>query len=139
VTAFDRATTLAWTQAQVQLRHLGVSAGQAHLFQRLAAHILYANATLRPSSEVLQRGGFPLSLLWSQGISGDLPIVLVRIDDDPDLELIRQLLLAHEYWRMKQLAVDLVIMNERPPSYAEDFQATLEGLLRAAGSLPKAH
>jgi cyclic beta-1,2-glucan synthetase len=138
VMAFDRATTLAWTQAQVQLRHLGISAGQAHLFQRLAAHILYANATLRPSSEVLQRGGFPLSLLWSQGISGDLPIVLLRIDDDLDLELVRQLLLAHEYWRMKQLPVDLVILNERPPSYAEDFQATLEGLLRAAGSLPKA-
>ena len=54
-----------------------------------------------------------LSTLWAQGISGDLPIVLVRIDENDDLELVRQLLRAHEYWRLKQLAVDLVILNER--------------------------
>ena len=47
------------------------------------------------------------------GISGDLPIVLVRIDDAEDQEIVRQLLRAHEYWRMKQLAVDLVILNEQ--------------------------
>ena len=46
------------------------------------------------------------------GISGDLPIVLVRIDEAEDLDLVRQLLRAHEYWRLKGLAVDLVILNE---------------------------
>ena len=112
--AFDRATTLAWTQAQVQLHHLGIGAGEAHLFQRLANRVLYSDPTLRPASEILKRGGGPASLLWPHGISGDVPIVLVRIDETGDLEIVRQLLLAHEYWRMKQLAVDLVILNERP-------------------------
>ena len=110
--AFDRATTLAWTQAQVQLRHLGISAGEAHLFQRLANRVLFSDPTLRPSSEVLKRGGGAASKLWVHGISGDLPIVLVRIDEASDLEMVRQVLLAHDYWRMKQLAVDLVILNE---------------------------
>ena len=45
--AFDRAKTLAWTQAQVQLRHLGVKAEEAADFQRLAAPILYADAGFR--------------------------------------------------------------------------------------------
>ena len=71
------------------------------------------------------------------GISGDVPIVLVRIDETSDLEIVRQILLAHEYWRMKQLAVDLVILNERPPSYAQDLQASLEALVRASRSRPK--
>ena len=110
--AFDRAVMLAWTQAQVQLYHLGVGPAEADLFQRVANHVLYSDPTMRPSSDVLRGGQHPQSMLWSLGISGDLPIVLVRIDEAEDLEIIRQLLRAHEYWRMKQLAVDLVIVNE---------------------------
>ena len=137
VMAFDRATTLAWTQAQVQLRHLGIGAGDAHLFQRLANRVLYSDPTLRPSSEFLKAGGGSASLLWPHGISGDLPIVLVRVDETGDHDIVRQLLLAHEYWQMKQLPVDLVILDESPPSYARDFQVSLEALVRANRRLPK--
>ena len=133
-TAFERAVTLAWTQAQVQLRHLGVGPDEAQLFQRLANRILYSDPTLRPASEVLSRCQGGPSTLWAHAISGDLPIVLVRIDDVEDLAIVRQLLRAHEYWRMKQLAVDLVILNERHASYAQDLQASLEALVRASPS-----
>ncbi|MFI5394795.1 MAG: GH36-type glycosyl hydrolase domain-containing protein [Candidatus Binatia bacterium] len=133
-TAFERAVTLAWTQAQVQLHHLGVGPDEAHLFQRLANHVLYSDPALRPSSEVLKRNERGQSALWPHGISGDLPIVLVRIDEVEDLEIVRQLLRAHEYWRMKRLAVDLVILNERPSSYTADLQAALEAILRASQS-----
>lgn len=136
-TAFERAVTLAWTQAQVQLHHLGVGPDEAHLFQRLANRVLYSDPSLRPSSAVLKRNERGPSTLWAHGISGDLPIVLVRIDEAEDLEIIRQLLRAHEYWRMKQLAVDLVILNERPSSYSQDLQAFLEGLVRASQSRPR--
>ncbi len=74
------------------------------------------------------------SALWRHGISGDLPIVLVRIDESDDQGIVRQLLRAHEYWRMKQLAVDLVILNEQAPSYAQDLQGLLESQLRASQS-----
>ena len=134
--AFDRAVMLAWTQAQVQLYHLGVGPAEADLFQRVANHVLYSDPTMRPSSDVLRGGQHPQSMLWSLGISGDLPLVLVRIDEAEDLEIIRQLLRAHEYWRMKQLAVDLVIVNERPSSYIQDLQAALEAALRASPSRP---
>ena len=43
---------------------------------------------------------------------------------------------AHEYWRMKQLAVDLVILNERASSYVQDLQIALETLVRASQSRP---
>ncbi|MGH7495178.1 MAG: GH36-type glycosyl hydrolase domain-containing protein [bacterium] len=128
--AFERAVTLAWTQAQVQLHHLGIDSGEAQLFQRLANHVLYSDPTLRPSSEVLRRNEQGPSALWVHSISGDLPIVLVRIDEAEDLQIVRQLLRAHEYWRMKRLAVDLVIINERPSSYSSDLQAALEAVLR---------
>ncbi len=135
--AFDRASTLAWTQAQMQLRHLGITPDEANLFQRLANHVLYSDPTLRAPIDVIKRGLRKASTLWAHGISGDLPIVLVRIQDDDGLKLVRQLLQAHEYWRLKQLTIDLVILNERAVSYAQDFQATIEALLRASQSMPK--
>jgi cyclic beta-1,2-glucan synthetase len=135
--AYVRAATLAWTQAQVQLRHLGIDADEAALFQRLAGPVLYANSSLRPSAETIRRGSGGPAALWSQGISGDLPIVLVRIDDAADLGVVRQLLRAHEYWRLKRLAVDIVILNERASSYAQDLQAALETLVRTSQSRPQ--
>jgi cyclic beta-1,2-glucan synthetase len=135
-TAFERAATLAWTHAQVQSGYLGISPEEASLFQRLAGRVLYADASLRPSPDTLRRGGGAPQALWAQGISGDLPIVLVRADSLEDMPLVRQLLRAHEYWRMKQLAVDLVILNERGASYIQDLQAALETQVRTSRSRP---
>ncbi len=135
--AFNRAKTLAWTQAQVQLRHIGVKAEEAADFQRLAAPILYADRAFRASPETIARGGGPQSALWPLAISGDLPIVLLRIDEIEDLPQVRQLLRAHEYWRMKRLAVDLVIVNERAASYVQDLQIAIDTAIRSSQSRPR--
>ncbi|MGH8760633.1 MAG: GH36-type glycosyl hydrolase domain-containing protein, partial [Burkholderiales bacterium] len=129
---FERTLSLAWTQAQVQLHHLGIGHDEAHLFQMLANAVLYANASLRPSSDVLSRTMLERSALWAYGISGDLPIVLARIDDAQDVGIIRQLLRAHEYWRTKQLSADVVILNEKPPSYTQELQGSLETLVHGS-------
>ncbi len=135
--AFVRAATLAWTQGQVQLHHLGVTAEEAILFQQIAGHVIYADAAMRPSSEEIRRGAGTAAVLWAQSISGDLPIVLLRIDQLEDIAVVRQLLRAHEYWRLKQLAVDLVILNERGSSYVQDLQVALETLVRMSQSRPR--
>ena len=131
---FERAATLAWTQAQVQLHHLGIETDEAHLFQRLANRILYSDPSLRPSSGLLARNDRGAPGLWVHGISGDLPIVLVRIDQAEDLDIVRQLLRAHEYWRLKLLDVDLVILNEEGTTYAQDLNEALETLVRTSQS-----
>jgi cyclic beta-1,2-glucan synthetase len=133
---FERAATLAWTQAQVQLHHLGIRPDEAHLFQSLGGLILYSDRALRPAADVLARHGGGPPQLWPHGISGDLPIVLVRIDEPADAGIVRQLVRAHEYWRMKQLAVDLVIVNERAPSYVQDLQTLLETIVRTRRAAP---
>ncbi len=132
---FERAATLAWTQAQVQLHHLGIEADEAHLFQRLANRILYSDPSLRPSAGLLARNERGAPGLWAHGISGDLPIVMVRIDEAEDLDIVRQLLRAHEYWRLKLLDVDLVILNEHGATYAQDLQDSLETLVRTSQSI----
>ncbi|HET6617836.1 MAG TPA: glucoamylase family protein, partial [Gemmatimonadota bacterium] len=131
---FEREAALAWTQAQVLLHHLGVSANEAHLFQRLAGRILYLDPTLRPQTSVLARMDRGQRTLWRYGISGDLPIVLARIDQIRDREIVRQLLRAHEYWGWKGLAVDLVVLNEHEFSYSDELQDWLERIVRVTQS-----
>jgi len=137
VTTFERVATLAWTQAQVQLHHLGIGPDEAHLFQTLGGSILYADRALRAPVGVLARRKEGVAALWVHGISGDLPIVLVEIDAADDIGIVRQLLRAHAYWRMKRLAVDLVILNDRAPSYVQDLQTLIETLVRTSQSMPR--
>src|SRR5690606_12986681 len=134
--AFERAKTLAWTQAQVQLLHLGMQAEEAAAFQRLAAPLLYPDSRFRAPSAAIIRGAGSQSGLWPLGISGDLPIVLLRIDDEQDMSMVKQMLRAHEYWRMKQLAVDLVIINERASSYLQNLQNAIDTAIRSSQTRP---
>ncbi|OLD65682.1 MAG: hypothetical protein AUI47_01570 [Acidobacteria bacterium 13_1_40CM_2_68_5] len=132
---FERASALAWTQAQVQLHHLRITRDEAHLFQRLANRLLYVDRTLRAGHQelVANRGG--PSGLWAHGISGDLPIAVVRIEGDEELDVARQLLRAHEYWRLKGVSADLVILNAKGTSYAQDLQQSVEAMVRASQTL----
>jgi cyclic beta-1,2-glucan synthetase len=131
-TTFERESSLAWTQAQVQLHHLRITQDEAHLFQRLANRLLYIDPTLRAASQVLASNRSGASGLWSYGISGDLPIALVRIERDEERDVARQLLRAHEYWRLKGIAADLVILNATGASYAQGLQESLEGMVQAS-------
>ena len=128
--AFDRVSTLAWTHAQILLRHIDLTSSEASLFQRLATCILFPEPRFRAPEDVLKNPAFEVRALWAQGISGDLPIVVLRLDSAEDIDLARELVLAHEYLRLKRLSFDLVILNERGMSYAQELQQSLEALAR---------
>ncbi len=130
--AFERTKTLARTQARAQLRDLGVNFEEAQQFQRIANRVLYADSSLRASRDILSKNQSGPALLWTCGISGDLPIVLVRIDDESGLGFVKQLLRAHEYWRLKRVGVDLVILNDHPPSGAARLQEALDEAIRGS-------
>ena len=134
--AFARSSTLAWSHALVELRHFGINADEALLYQQLASHILYSTVALRAPQATLKRGALGFGALWPEGISGDLPILLVRLAEVEDVGLVRQLLHAHQYWRNKGVEVDIVILNDRPPSYQQELQDLLETLCR---SIPGRH
>jgi len=133
--AFERSLTLAWTQAQVRLHHLRIDPDQAHVFQQLAGTLVYFDPVLRSPPGLGALSSVSREGLWRHGISGDLPIVLVRIDQPEERGLVRDLLRAQEYWRMKGLIADLVIVNEEPGSYAQDLQVAIEELIRESGHL----
>ncbi|KPP88541.1 MAG: cyclic beta-1,2-glucan synthetase [Rhodobacteraceae bacterium HLUCCA08] len=135
--AFERAVTLSWTQSQVQLRHLGVTHAAAIDFQRLGGMILRDDPRLRATPGQIDAGMGPQSMLWAMGISGDLPIILFRISDTEDTTALHEVLAAHEYLRMRQLDVDLVILNDRASSYVQDLQNAIDVAVRSAQTRPR--
>jgi cellobiose phosphorylase len=127
----DRVFELAWTHSQVLLRQINATEADAQLYGRLAASVLYANSSLRAGSNLLIKNLRGQSGLWGYSISGDLPIVLLRIEDQANIILARQLIQAHAYWRLKGLAVDLVIWNEDHAGYRQVLQDQIMGLIAA--------
>ena len=111
-TFVDRTIDAAAMRAQAMLRAIGATDADAQRFRRLAASILYANQELRADPAILDRNREGQSGLWGYRISGDLPIVVLRIADLDDIEWVRHLLRARAYWRWHGLAVDLVILDE---------------------------
>jgi cellobiose phosphorylase len=127
----DRVLELAWTHAQVVLRQINATEADAQLYGRLASSVIYANSSLRADAAVLVKNRRGQSGLWGYAISGDLPIVLLQIGDPAHIELVRQLVQAHAYWRLKGLAVDLVIWNEDRSGYRQLLQEQIMGLIAA--------
>ncbi len=125
----DRVFDLAWTHSQVLLHQINATEADAQLYGRLAGSVLYAHAALRVDPAVIVKNRRGQSGLWGYSISGDLPIVLLRIEDKANIDLVRQLVQAHAYWRLKGLAVDLVIWNEDHAGYRQLLQEQILGLI----------
>jgi cellobiose phosphorylase len=127
----SRVFSLAWTHSEVVLRQINATEADAQTYARLAGSIIYANNSLRADPAVLVRNRRGQSGLWGYSISGDLPIVLLQIGDAANIELVRQMVQAHAYWRLKGLAVDLVIWNEDHAGYRQLLQQQIIALISA--------
>jgi cellobiose phosphorylase len=128
----DRVFELAWTRGLIMLQQLNASESEALTYSRLAGSVIYASAVRRAKASVLVQNRRGQSGLWSYGISGDLPIMLVRIRDAEKLDLVRESVRAHAYWRMKGLAVDLVIWNEDDSVYRQSLQESILDIVSAS-------
>ncbi|HWH53196.1 MAG TPA: glucoamylase family protein [Gemmatimonadaceae bacterium] len=123
--AGDRALSLARTEAEVELRDLDIAPTDVALFQELAGALIYPHEALRASAGERAAVTCGQTALWTQGISGDWPIVLATIRTPAGLASVRQLLVAHRYWRMKGIRSDLVILNTKAHSYAQELHDQL--------------
>jgi cyclic beta-1,2-glucan synthetase len=128
----DRVFELAWTHSQILLRQLNATEADAQMYGRLAGSVIFASALRRAKPSVLIQNRRGQSGLWGYGISGDLPIVLVRIRDRARIELVRRAVQAHAYWRLKGVSVDLVIWNEDDSGYRQNLQDAIMDLVAAS-------
>ncbi len=128
--AAARTFALAFTHAKSLLHHLDVAPEDARVFERLASCLHYADESCRAPADVFEASTLGQSGLWRHAISGDLPIVLVRVQaGEAGPALVHVVLQAQEYWRLKGLVSDTIIVNEHPPSYLDEMHDVLTRLL----------
>jgi cellobiose phosphorylase len=136
IAASHRAIELAWNYAQLELRHLRIHQEEVQLFQKLASRLIYPHVQFRSVEDRLRKNRLGQSGLWAQGISGDLPIVVVTVGDIYDVDLVKQLLIAHAFWSLRGLKVDLIIFNEEETGYEQPLQEHLQSQVQAHLRLP---
>jgi cyclic beta-1,2-glucan synthetase len=129
--AVARALALASTHAQIELRHFNLTVEDTILFQRLAGRLLYDDPRLR-LRDAVESNLHGQTDLWKYGISGDVPMLLVRVAEPSHVALFRELLKAHEYLRLKGLQFDLIGLNEHPTSYRQDLHDSLVQLVESS-------
>ena len=127
--AAERALALSGTEATIELRDLDVAPSDAALYQELAGGLIYHRDALRAPQFERMANKRGQQALWSHGISGDWPIVLATIRGSNGLPSVRQLLVAHKYWRMKGVRSDLVILNAKEPSYIQELQDQITAMV----------
>lgn len=130
----NRILELAWIHSQVILRQINATEPDAQLYSRLASSIIYANASLRTDPSLIIKNQKGQQSLWTYSISGDLPVVLVQIEDGANIDLVRQMVQAHTYWRLKGLIVDLIIWNEDHGGYRQDLQNQIINLVSGSSN-----
>jgi cyclic beta-1,2-glucan synthetase len=132
---FDRARKAAQSYAADVLRRLELRAEDAATFQEIASRALYSDPSLRAPQDVLAANQLGPPGLWGQGISGDLPILLVRTAQ-AETAMVEQLLRAQEYWRCKGLTLDVVVLNDEPDGGNVQLHDALQAVIAAAKTRP---
>jgi cellobiose phosphorylase len=127
----ERVFSLSWTRSQVLLHQLRISEADAQRYGQLAGSLFFAGPHRRGRAGTIAANRKNQAALWSYGISGDRPIVLLSITDIANLDLVRSLVQAHGYWRQKGLETDLVILSEAFSGYRQDLLDAIIGLVQA--------
>jgi cyclic beta-1,2-glucan synthetase len=134
VNAFRREDEMAWTRSQVELRHLGIDPDDADMFQDLASALLFPCGSVRAPAPTLEMNSKSQSALWPFGIGGDLPMVLAEVGSERDIAVVKKLLHAHEYLRLKGLKWDLTFLCSEITDYRMVFFEEIMRQIRMSGS-----
>lgn len=128
----NRAFELAWSRAQVEARNHAYSAGQVTLFHRLAGTLFYSEPSVRGSRDSISSNRLTQSALWRFGISGDIPMVLLKMNNPKQIKVVQELLLAHHFLRERGVEFDLIVLHHYPGGYLQQLAEELEYVVRSS-------
>jgi cyclic beta-1,2-glucan synthetase len=133
----SRALADARRHIEKEVQQLNITSQKIEEFQKLLSPLLYSSPALRADPAVLASNTLGQPGLWTFAISGDYPILLLRLNRDEDLSLLGEVLQAHTYWRRRGLMIDLVILNRRASGYDEDLHGKIQRTLVRTGTLER--
>ncbi|MFZ7134368.1 MAG: GH36-type glycosyl hydrolase domain-containing protein [Eubacteriales bacterium] len=120
-----RTIELATTRSQIEQNYLNIDLEDMMIYQDMISSIIYLSSSRKSIFEGMEANHNPQKNLWGYGLSGDIPIVMITIVNIEDVYIVRKMLKAHEYWRMKGIAADLVILNMEENNYYQPLHQLL--------------
>ena len=124
----EAAFHLAKVRSQLDSKHINIPDSSIKLYENMIPHIIYISPLKRQHQNFAKKNTSGQSALWAYDISGDLPIVLLVINDAENMTLVNEVIEAHEYWWTKNLKVDLVILADMKNSYSQPFHDNISDI-----------
>lgn len=115
----NREFNIARAKAEEEARYLSLSSRDLVTFQTLTSYVIFQNPMKSVYLPAISKKKYKQSDFWKYGISGDLPIMLVLIKSVSDVYLVKEMLKAHEYLRIKGIKTDLVILDYEKNVYEQ--------------------
>lgn len=120
--AVNRVFDMAEARSEVEQGYLNLQESDIELYQKMLSHVIYMSPSKRAYESIISKNVRGQRGLWTYGISGDLPIILVCIGEPDEISIVEEAIKLHEYWRFRGFAVDLVILNEYEGGYIQPLQ-----------------
>ncbi len=120
-----RAFELSKVRVEEEARYLGVKGKDIEVYQKLLSYLIVQNP-LKKWQAKPKENTYYISDLWQYGISGDFPILLVKIKDVNDAYVVEEVLKAFEYFKTKNVSIDVVILNEEENVYERYVKEMIE-------------
>ena len=109
----NKTLELSKARVEAESRYLRIKGKDITNFQKMLSYMLFKN----PSKNNKECSTFKQSDLWKYGISGDLPIILVKIKNPSESYVIKEILKAYEFFKSKNIQTELIILDEEKHSY----------------------
>ena len=121
-----RVFDLSKARVEEEARYLGISGKDIVNYQKMLTLLLFQNPMKKMYIRQLPKKEYKQQELWKYGVSGDLPILLVKVKDNNDISLIKECLKAYEYFRIKNVYIDFIIINEEENTYEQYVKEAVE-------------
>jgi len=137
---FDSLPSFEWlladahAEARREAARLGLEAARLPELQALLSSLLASRANPRAQPGELAANRSGQQDLWGLGISGDDPLLLVETAADGQGGLLPDLLRAHQIWRKRGVAIDLVVLSRAASGYRDDTWEDMHRLLGELGA-----
>ena len=119
---------LSKARVEAESRYLSRKGSDMAVYQKMLSYIIFDNPIKSQLVEKKKKhSNYHQSELWKYGISGDLPIILLKIKNVNDGYIVKEALKAHEFFRMKKVETEMVILDEEKHSYENYVKEEIEG------------
>ncbi|MBN2260079.1 MAG: glycosyl transferase [Clostridiales bacterium] len=116
-------------QSQVEMTYLDIDTEEINIYQNMISQLIYINPNREKYNEIIRKNNLNQCELWKYGISGDVPIILISIKTLEHKEALWTLIKGKEYWKLKGLPVNLVILNNEEISYYKNLEEEITDMI----------